>query len=158
MSVRVQTYVWQLKLTPTQKLVAIALADHCHDDGTDAFPSVSLLAEKTNLNERTVRRTLQELVRLDVLMLQRKSGQHRPNCYYFPIPDGFAKLRPDTAPTLNSDRTLTPQTGHSVPPDRAQDPPNHKESSIETTASFSIPMPEGFRDVFKSKRDGQVTG
>ena len=158
MSVRVQTYVWQLSLTPIQKLVAIALADHCHDDGTDAFPSVDLLALKTNLNERTVRRTLHELLRLDVLMLQRKSGQHRPNCYMFPIPDGFGKLRPDTGPSLIPDRTFTTQTGLSRPSEGAQDPPNHKEPLVEPTAvSISVPMPAGFKDVFKDRTLREIT-
>ena len=93
MSVGVQTYVWQLTLTPTQKLVAIALADHCHDDGSEARPSQELLAQKTGLAERTIRYTLKQLLDLDVVRLARPSGQHRANVYTFDLPVYFGKLR-----------------------------------------------------------------
>ena len=151
MSVRVQTYVWQLELKPVQKLVAIALADHCHDDGTEARPSQETICRKTGLSERTVRAALQELVRLDVLMVQRKSGQHRPNCYMFPIPDGFGTLRGAGDAGLGSEGQITSQRGKSRLSEGQEMPPNHKEPSIETTASDnSVPMPPGFRDIFKS--------
>lgn len=142
MSVRVQTYVWQLTLTPTQKLVAIALADHCHDDGSEARPSQRTLMNKTGLSERTVRGTLQELVRLGVLSLDRPAGQHRPNCYYFPIPDGFATLRGAAVAGLDSGGQLASQRGKSVSPEGQQLPPNHNEPLVETT---TVPIREQTR-------------
>jgi hypothetical protein len=134
MSVRVQTYVWQLTLTPTQKLVAIALADHCHDDGSEARPSQALLCKKTGLSERTVRGTLGDLVGLGVLRIDRPAAQHRPNCYYFPIPDGFAQLRGAATAGLVPEGQMTHQRGNSRHSEGQEMPPNHKEPSVETTA------------------------
>ena len=151
-SVRVQTYVWQLQLTPTQKLVAIALADHCHDDGSEARPSQALLCLKTGLSERTVRSTLSSLVSAGVLRLERRSGAHRPNVYYFPIPDGFGRISGGQhLPPTRSEGQMTHQRGNSRRLEGQQLPPNHKEPSIETTDSFSesslgVPMPAGFKE------------
>src|ERR1019366_6750754 len=129
-------YVWQLKLSPMQKLVAITLADHCHDDGTEARPSQPLLAKKTGLAPRSIRRILHDLVVMGVIVLDRPASQHRANCYIILIPDGFAKVRPDTVTPLpsrpdrdDSERTeTTPQGGHSVPL-------TIREPSLETSAS-----------------------
>ena len=156
MSVRVQTYVWQLTLSPTQKLVAIALADHCHDDGTEARPSQSLLAKKTGLSERTIRTALQELVRLDVLMVQRKSGQHSPNCYMFPIPDGFATLRGATVSGLSPEGQLTSQRGNSRRSEGQLSPPNHKEPSIETTAVNSSIQAKRAKEILRGVVDTEI--
>ncbi len=41
--------------------LAHALADHCEDDGTSIYPSVALLARKTKMDERTVRRYLRKM-------------------------------------------------------------------------------------------------
>lgn len=134
MSVRVQTYVWQLKLTPTQKLVAIALADHCHDDGSEARPSQNLLVEKTGLSKRAVGYTLQQLLDLDVIRLQRKSGQHQANCYTFDLPDYFGTIRVAPVTTLPPEVQMVHQSGKPRRPESHDVLPNHKEPSIETTA------------------------
>ena len=133
MSVRVQTYVWQLELRPTEKLVAIALADHCHDDGSEARPSQALLARKTGLDERTIRRILVRLLEQGVIYLYKPHGQHRANNYSFNLPDDFGKIRPDTVTPLNKSQGghSRRQTGHPVPSDRTQRPPNHKEPLLE---------------------------
>lgn len=150
MSVRVQTYVWQLKMTPTQKLVAIALADHCHDDGSEARPSQALLCAKTGLSERTVRDTLSSLVSEGFLMKERQSRQHAPSVYCFLIPDGFATLRGATTAALSPEGQMAPQRGNSLRPEGQQLPPNHKEPSIETANdNFTVSgvrMPAAFRD------------
>jgi len=93
MSVRVQTYVWQLSLKQGQKLVALAMADHCHDDGSEARPSRALVAKKCGMSERQVTRVLAELVELGVLELERAASHHRCNVYRFPLPEDFAVLR-----------------------------------------------------------------
>ena len=157
MSVRVQTYVWQLELKPIEKLVAIALADHCRDDGTEGRPSQRLLCEKTGLSERSVRDTLHELVRLHVLMVQRKSGQHRPNCYMFPIPEGFGKLRPAPPAPLSPEGQSTSQRGNLRLPEGHSLPPNHKEPSYETESDFQEivdldAVRRKNREIFKSLR------
>lgn len=44
-----------------EMLLALALADHAHDDGTHIFPSVALLAAKTRQSERTVQYQLRAM-------------------------------------------------------------------------------------------------
>ena len=92
MSVRVQTYVWQLELKPGEKLVALAMADHCHDDGSEARPSRATVAKKCGMSERQVTRIIHQLVNLGVMELERESGHHRTNVYRFPLPEDFATI------------------------------------------------------------------
>ena len=42
-----------------EMLLALAIADHAHDDGTNIFPSVKSLANKTRQSERTVQLLIQ---------------------------------------------------------------------------------------------------
>ena len=83
MSIAIQTVVWTLELPPHLKYVAIALADHAHDDGGEARPSQSYLANKTGLSVRQVRRSLKELVERGVIRVERPSGKGRATCYTF---------------------------------------------------------------------------
>jgi len=92
MSIYVQNYVWSLDLAPTTKYVAVALADHAHDDGHEARPSQEFLSEKTGLSVRHVRRCLRELVDLGVIRVERPAGRGRCTVYYFPgPPDGYGR-------------------------------------------------------------------
>ena len=43
------------------RLVMLALADYAHDDGSNAFPSLSTVAAKTRMSVRQVRRCLRDL-------------------------------------------------------------------------------------------------
>jgi hypothetical protein len=52
--------VWTLKLTPSEASVLAHLADHANDDGL-SYPSVGLVAWKSNLSERTVQMALRSL-------------------------------------------------------------------------------------------------
>ena len=88
MSIFVQKHVWTLDLPPHLKYVAVALADHAHDDGYEARPSQEYLALKTGLSVRTVRRALAELKSLGVIILERPAAKGRCNVWYFPAPKG----------------------------------------------------------------------
>ena len=134
MSVRVQTYVWQLDLPPSHKLIAIALADHCHDDGSEARPSRALLMKKTGLSEATLRRSIKDLIEWGVIVLDRPASQHRANCYKFPLPADFATLsgqsprRPWKVPAP-SNRAQTRH--HDAPQTRHHDALTIREPSLE---------------------------
>jgi len=55
--------IWQLKdLSPTDKLVLLALAQHGDTAGRNAYPAQSTLAGYCNVNVRTVRRSLRTLI------------------------------------------------------------------------------------------------
>lgn len=54
------TLAWAAHLTPSAKLVLMALADNADDKGV-CWPSVRLLAKKCCLSEREIRRILEQL-------------------------------------------------------------------------------------------------
>jgi hypothetical protein len=90
MSIYVMLPVFETtKLTSSEKLVALSLAENAHDDGTDAYPSISTTAAKTGLSDRTITRLLQSLVAKEVLVVQRKATNNFPTTYKFLLsPDG----------------------------------------------------------------------
>ena len=136
MSVRVQTYVWQVQLPPSHKLTAIALADHCHDDGSEARPSRALLVKKTGLSEATLRRVLKDLIEWGILVLDRPASQHRANCYRFVLPEGFGTI-PDQSPRRgwkNSGVSNKRQTRH-------YDALTIKEPSLEPSEEIPLTDP-----------------
>lgn len=78
MSVLVMGHCFKIKFgSPQLKAVAVALADHAHDDGTKIWPSVRALAEKTELSERTVQYKLRELEACGLVVLVEEGG-HGP--------------------------------------------------------------------------------
>lgn len=56
------------------KAVAVALADHAHDDGTNIWPSVAKLAGKTEIAERTVQYKLRELEQCGLIVCVDEGG------------------------------------------------------------------------------------
>jgi DNA-binding Lrp family transcriptional regulator len=62
MSIRAMTAVWEhSRQTLGTRLVVLALADYAHDDGGNAYPSVSTLAAKAYMSERNVQYALRRL-------------------------------------------------------------------------------------------------
>lgn len=57
-----------------EMLLALALADHAHEDGTSVRPSVKLLAKKTRQSERTVQYQLRKMQAYGWLILVRFSS------------------------------------------------------------------------------------
>ncbi len=68
--------VWGLALPREQKYVLIALADHADHEGCHVFPSVGLVAWKTDYSDRQIRRILEELERIGAIVpTNRQQGQ-----------------------------------------------------------------------------------
>lgn len=57
MSIRVMSAVWEIALPDSEKLIALALADWCDDDGK-CWPSVAQIAAKCSKSVRTVQGAL----------------------------------------------------------------------------------------------------
>lgn len=74
MGVRAMQWAWRAQVTPTCKLVLIALADRADDDGI-CWPSVEDITTRTGLAERTVRRDLGTLADLGLIVRDRRNGQ-----------------------------------------------------------------------------------
>ncbi|SDQ77824.1 helix-turn-helix domain-containing protein [Actinopolyspora saharensis] len=76
MSIKVMTWVWDNSPTKgTELLMLLAIADNAADDGANAFPSVSTLARKTRLDERTVQRILRKLSDQGQLHIDKRGGR-----------------------------------------------------------------------------------
>ncbi|SDK54558.1 Helix-turn-helix domain-containing protein [Actinopolyspora mzabensis] len=76
MSIKVMTWVWDNSPTKgTELLMLLAIADNAADDGANAFPSISTLARKTRLDERTVQRILRKLSDQGQLHIDKRGGR-----------------------------------------------------------------------------------
>ena len=83
-------WAWQQALTPTLKLVLMALADAADDQGV-CWPSISTLAKKCSVSTRTVRRSLRVLIDSGMLIAEarrRGDGSSTSNRYRLLIAGG----------------------------------------------------------------------
>jgi hypothetical protein len=67
-------WAWLLDVTPIQKLVLLALADHANEKTAECWPSLTLLEKKTKLSRTTTWRTIDALVELNLV---KRCGQDR---------------------------------------------------------------------------------
>lgn len=88
MSIRIMSEVWKTKLPTSEKMVLLVIADHASDDGTEAWPSQRLIAEKASLTIRTVQRCINNLQAEGWLHMEKRAGgsincrdDRRPNKY-----------------------------------------------------------------------------
>ena len=68
-------------LTPAQKAVLVALADHADVDGCKVYPSVKRLCIKTSYADRTVRRALSDLREMGLIIVVKESSYHHQTVY-----------------------------------------------------------------------------
>ena len=81
MSIQVQKDVWkESRANGSALLVLLAIAEHAHDDGQNAWPSVERLARMTRMSTRHVRRCIGKLVELGEIAVERSKGR-RSNRY-----------------------------------------------------------------------------
>lgn len=101
MSVKVMSWVWDhSRAKGNDRLVLLAIADSAGHDGRDAWPSVATLAEKCQVSERTVQRSIKALAKLGELVIHVQAGgdervrsDRRPNRYTV-VMHGVANSRP----------------------------------------------------------------
>jgi hypothetical protein len=111
-------WAWQQQLSPTPKLILMALADAANDDGV-CWPSVTTVATKCCVSIRTVRRVMQTLVDRSLMRTEqryRKDGSCCSNRYRLLL-EGGDKLSP--AP---DSRDTTSGQGCEGPPDTGDIP------------------------------------
>lgn len=73
-------------LSPSQKSVLLALADHGNEEGQSIYPSTERLTKKTGLSERTVQRAIDDLCSSGVVVIISGARQHAPNHYEINVP------------------------------------------------------------------------
>lgn len=85
--------VYDLVLDHPLQSLALALADHAHDDGSHVFPSVEYLSWKTGYSERQVQRILRELEEARLLVLEKPAtgGRGHTNEYSLHLSNGVKK-------------------------------------------------------------------
>lgn len=94
--------VWALDVSQAWLLILLALADCADDAGRSVRPSVDLIAWKTNLTTRHIRRLLADLRHRGVLIVVRPAAQHRPVEY---------RLRLDVLPVKPPFRSTDKMSG-----------------------------------------------
>ena len=83
MSIKVMTWAWEQELPPLTKLVLMAIADHCDDEGY-AWPGIKGISKKCGVAHRTVQRQVEELQAKGILKVearQRPDGSSSSNGY-----------------------------------------------------------------------------
>lgn len=74
MSIKLMVSVWEAKgLTPTEKLVALCLADFANQD-EKCWPSQSLISERCGIKRETVNRTISSLAKKGIVEIQSRSN------------------------------------------------------------------------------------
>ena len=82
MSIKVSSWVWEhSEQKGTALLVMLAIADHAHDDGAGAYPSVATLARKARTTPRNVKMLLRRLQDDGELEILFNAGPNRVNVY-----------------------------------------------------------------------------
>lgn len=112
MSISVMTHVW---FHSAQKgaslLVLLAIADHAHDDGTGAYPSLDNLAKKVRMTKRNTQNILRHLAQSGELIIERNAGPHKVNLYSIPL---GVKSFQGADSSVDSTETSTPVVKNSV--------------------------------------------
>jgi len=78
-------------VTPTQKSVLVALADHADEKGEHVYPGVKRLCKKTSCAERTVRRALADLRDMGLITAVREAAYHHTTEYRLDLPEMQAR-------------------------------------------------------------------
>ena len=79
--------VFDLGISPNQKLVLLAYADHAHHDGTSIYPAADLVAEKTGYSVRSIKRIARELENAGLLIPDGR-GPHGTRRWRIPFEGG----------------------------------------------------------------------
>jgi hypothetical protein len=116
MSIRIMAAAWKQPLPATRKIVLLALADNANDQG-ECYPSISTIAEKSSLAERTVFKCIDDLEADGYLSKILRAG--RSTIYRITDPCTWDTPAPDSPhPAPDS-----PQPLHVVHPTPASDAP-----------------------------------
>lgn len=120
------TLAWKSDMPSGRKFVLVSLCDNANDQG-ECFPSISTIAERCSMGERTVQGHVHDLIKTGVLLVQERAG--RSNVYTIDPRRFCAPIAADTPADSAPRNICTPQILHPTPADFA--PITLKEPSIE---------------------------
>ena len=123
MSIKVMTAVFETTLPPSEKIVALKLADHAHDDGTSVYPSAASLATYCSMSERQVWRIIKILLDKGVIILEKSGGGRKSNLYHFSLDShgAISTRSTDNLAYLDCSSTDTDVIAPMTPEDRSTD-------------------------------------
>jgi hypothetical protein len=101
MSIKAMNWAWGQALSPTPKLILMALADAADDEGL-CWPGIRTLAAKCGVSGRTVQRMIKAFVSQGLLVVEerrRPNGRQTSNSYHLVIERYPDKL---SSPTLKA--------------------------------------------------------
>lgn len=168
MSVKVTTWVWEHSASRgPARLVLLAIADNAHDDGAQAWPSITTLVRKTGLAERTVQAAIKTLAKLGELDVEHNAGPRCVNLYrvLMTTPAGDAppqEMHPagdagvqEAHPTPAGDAPPPPQEMHpepSVEPSRNRRPsPTAREPAVVQVIPTAQTFIAAYVDAYRAK-------
>jgi hypothetical protein len=131
MSIKLMTLVWELDLSPGEKLVLLALADQANDEGRQCWPSVATIAHRSGQGERTVRRAFAELEKKGHLTRDHRDG-NSTQYHVHPCQNGTPAK---SAPLPKT--TKTPAKMAAKPPRTTK--PKKDKPSLVARAKFVLP-------------------
>lgn len=126
MSAKIMGLVWDLKLSPAERIVLLAMADHADHDGDNIWPSIGRLAWKTDYSERQVKRIIKDLRDAGILVVTQGATPSTPNHYRINLAAGIQKEAYKTGKNKNKrGDILTPRKRGDIltPGDIAMSPP-----------------------------------
>ena len=110
-------WVWESsQAVGNDRLVLLAIADRANDEGRDAWPSVSTLAQKTRLHARTVQRCIKSLLESGELEAEPGGARQRGANIYALRMDRPAAPAAVAPPTQGSGRSGEPGGGGNLSP------------------------------------------
>lgn len=87
------------------KAVALVMAEHAHQDGTESFPSVATIALEAGVGRSTVKRSIAQLIELGVIAKTKGWTPRTSNTYRFLIiSEGPQRTHPSRG--VGPERTL----------------------------------------------------
>lgn len=140
----------------SHRFVLLMIADNAADDGSNAFPAVETLAEKTALSERTVIRAINALVKDGYLVRRRRKDTS--NIYQIVLeklePPVSDILSPTVSDTVSPTQVTPCHTGNchpvTYPGDTMSPDPsiNHPSNRQEDPGRERAPIPAGLQSWF----------
>lgn len=118
MSIKVMNMVFErYPVGGNEGMLALALADHAHDDGSRIWPSLDSLARKTKQSRSSVRRHLQRMVAIGWLVLVKQSDGRAGGTNEYCIAPGWIA----GTMTLGEGVNLNPSPDATASPEHAVD-------------------------------------
>lgn len=137
------TWAWQQKVTPSEKLVLVALADFAHPDTNICWPGQNSIAKMTGQGKRSVVRCMRALEDKGFISRERRHRDDgsRSSDVYTLIIQG-ATVAHSAKPKCQNDRAKVPNTtnlGARVAPHEPLEEP--KEEPLDSARAETQPLP-----------------